>query len=355
MLAFGAQTKFSDKPRAGMSQYLNSLLSELADARFHSGDKLGAALGISRGAVWKLVHRIRELGLEVHTVKGKGYRLAEPLTLLQASLLRGHMDKASLSQLGELEILLTVDSTNAHALGKLQKGRLDLGGGRFYVCFAEQQTAGRGRRGRQWVSPFGHNLYLSLVRQFDSGMTPLEGLSLVVGLAVLRVLQAQGLTGLGLKWPNDVLWNGRKLAGVLLEMTGDLMGECQLVIGIGLNVKMPRQSAVTAGIDQPWADLAQALDTLPDRNVLAACLLQELFGMLRIFERQGFAAFREEWQRHDALLGEAVVLRSSFEKAAQGLEGICRGLDDKGGLVLETASGLQTFYGGELSLRRLDQ
>src|SRR5690606_4227607 len=225
------------------------------DGRFHTGDELGLRFGVTRAAIWKAVRKVSGSGLEVHSVRGKGYRLSEALTLLDAQQIRQQLSQNSRSAIHELELLSCVDSTNAHALRRIQAGSLDLPPAGTYVCLAEMQTAGKGRRGREWVSPFGHNLYLTLVREFDSGASGLDGLSLVAGISLVKALQTWGFTGLALKWPNDLLWQGHKLGGILIEITGDVTGTCQVVIGMGLNLK--QNPATMTAVDQPWATLSQ--------------------------------------------------------------------------------------------------
>ena len=198
------------------------LLKLLGDGRFHSGEELGAALGISRSAVWKRLQGLEsEFGLEVQSVRGRGYRLAEPLVAIDPQRVRAPWP---------LDVLFSVDSTNAEVMR-----RLDAGAATPFAVVAERQTAGRGRRGRAWVSPFGANLYCTLGISVRGGPKELEGLSLVVGLAVVRAIQSLGIAGVGLKWPNDILLDGKKLAGILLELTGDPADLCSVAIGIGIN------------------------------------------------------------------------------------------------------------------------
>jgi BirA family biotin operon repressor/biotin-[acetyl-CoA-carboxylase] ligase len=211
---------------------------------------------------------------------------------------------------------------------------------------AEQQTAGRGRRGRHWVSPFARNLYLSLVWEYGQGAAALEGLSLAVGVAVARALEQCALPPVQLKWPNDVLHDGKKLGGILLEMAGDAAGTCQVVIGVGLNVAMP--AAAGQDIDQAWTDIrALSGAAHPGRNALLAALLNELLPMASTFEARGFEAWREQWQALDAFAGKPVILNASGRQ----IVGTARGVDHRGALQLETTTGVQAIFGGELSLR----
>ena len=321
---------------------LQALLSILADGQFHSGESLGQSLGVSRAAVWKQLKKLDALGLDCHSVKGRGYRIPGGVDLLDPKALRGMFDGATVAQLRAIELALTMPSTNRLAVEQAQRGNCH-----GYLYLAEQQSAGRGRRGRSWISPFARNLYFSLTWSFSGGAAALEGLSLVVGLALIDGLRAEGIDGVELKWPNDLLHNGRKLAGVLLEMSGDASGQCQVVIGVGVNVAMPKQAAVE--VDQPWTDLQQISRTPPTRTRLLASLLNALVPALEKFERQGFAVFRQRWQQHHAHQDQQV--RLSTESFSQS--GRCIGVNDAGALLLETEQGVQAFHGGELSLRSL--
>jgi BirA family biotin operon repressor/biotin-[acetyl-CoA-carboxylase] ligase len=318
------------------------LLPLLADGEFCSGQDLANALGVSRTAVWKQLNKLAtETGLVIDSVKGRGYRIPGGLDLLDADKVKSGLNAQAASLLTSLTLLESVDSTNAEALRWAEDSSAS---GR--VCSAEQQTAGRGRRGRQWVSPFAGNLYLSLVWEFEQGAAALEGLSLAVGVAVARALSQLDLPPVQLKWPNDILHQGAKLGGVLLEMTGDAAGACQVVIGVGLNVSMP--TAAGKDIDQAWTDVSSlAGDKHPGRNALFSALLNELLPLAAGFEAVGFARWRDEWQSLDAFAGETVLLHAGPRQMA----GVARGVNDRGALLLETGAGVQPVYGGEISLR----
>ncbi len=321
---------------------LDSLLRVLADGAFHSGEELGESLGVSRSAVWKQLKKLESLGVRCHSVRGRGYRLPGGLDLLSEARIKQALSPDALAQLRKVSLSLTSGSTSSEAMLAAQQG--DAQG---YLYLAEQQTAGRGRRGRTWVSPFARNLYFSLVWQFSGGVASLEGLSLAVGVALARALDSYGVPAVQLKWPNDLLVEGRKLAGILLEMTGEPGGVCQVVIGVGVNVQMPDEMA--EAIDQPWIDLQRAGAADIDRNALLALILEELLRVLGVFTREGFAPFVDEWQQRNAHAGREVVL----ETGAHTFRGCCLGVDGAGALLLETAEGCRTFHGGELSLRAL--
>lgn len=318
-----------------MKKIPRALLELMADGDFHSGEKIGELLGISRAAVWKQLQKMEELQLPVESVKGKGYRLAQPLDFL---------DARQVSELSGLSLPVQVydelDSTNAFLLRGLQDRRVEPG-----VCvLAESQSSGRGRRGRNWHSPYGRNVYFSLLWQFDRGMAALDGLSLLIGLSLLEALQDMELD-LSLKWPNDVLSNKRKLAGVLLEASGETHGPCHVVIGVGINVNQPE--TMTTGIDQPWTSLLQLTGQYHNRNALVAKLLGSLSAKLPAFDRDGFAPFADSWRAVDAYAGREVVLTLGDREVF----GVANGVSDNGELRLETASGVQHYNGGEVSLR----
>lgn len=314
------------------------LLNLLKDGRFHSGQALGEAMGVSRSAVWKqLQHLESELNLVIHKVRGRGYQLAVPLTLLESEVIHEH----GRGDHWPLWIHETIDSTNAEALRLIARGE-----SAPFLVLAEQQIAGRGRRGRQWVSPFAENLYYSLVLRVEGGMRQLEGLSLVVGLAVMRTLQVFGLDAAGLKWPNDVLVGERKIAGILLELVGDPADVCHVVLGIGINVNM--QSNVR--VDQQWTSMKREVGGSIDRNRLVAQLNQQLQHELARHRRYGFAAFQEEWEQANLWQGRTVSLIAGSNR----IDGVMLGVDGLGALRLEVEGVEKSFSAGELSLRLRD-
>jgi len=322
-----------------MSKRLD-ILYALGDGRFHSGEALAQALGVSRTAVWKHLQALGEWGLDVHAVPGKGYRLAAPLELLRREAIVAALDQNSRPLLADLELHLQLTSTNTHLSARATAG-LPSG----HACLAEYQTAGRGRRGRSWVSPFAANVYLSLLWRFSLAPATLGGLGLAVGVAVVRALQQAGLQGIGLKWPNDVIWRGRKLAGTLLEMTGESFGPVAVIIGIGLNVRMPASAG--AAIDQDWVDMETALGAGTSRNALAGVLLHHLLLALRDYQNAGLAPFLEEWRRHDLIAGKSVRLQLPHRT----LTGIAQGVDQTGALLLQDRGTVTSHAAGEVSVR----
>lgn len=320
--------------------HMLALLRLLQDGRFHSGEALGAALGVSRSAVWKQLQALEaELSLPLHKVRGRGYQLATPLQLLDADWLNAQTSAPQWRAC----VLSSVDSTNAEALRLLSEAQ-----SLPYYVLAERQTSGRGRRGRNWVSPFGENLYYSLVVRVEGGMRQLEGMSLAVGLALLQVIRGCGVTEAGLKWPNDVLVGERKLAGILLELSGDPADVCNVVIGIGLNVNM--LATEPGAIGQPWTSMRAELGRLLDRNELVAELNRQLSRYLDIQLREGFAALRDEWQACHLWQGKSVALTAGGEP----IEGEVLGVDHSGAIRLRINELERSFSGGELSLRLRD-
>lgn len=273
-------------------------------------------------------------------MRGKGYRLARPVELLNHNQILAALDGDTRQALPQLEVFHEIDSTNAYLL---EAAKQNDSSGR--VCIAECQHAGRGRRGRQWVSPLGGNLYLSLLWRFHAGATSLGGLSLAIAVAVMRTLRDTGLQSARLKWPNDILLDGQKLAGILLELSGEAAGPCAVVVGLGLNVRTP--AAEMSTVDQPWTDLESALGKTVSRNDLAARLLNHLVGAIKTFEQDGLAPFMAEWAEWDALLGHEVTL----DLPTGPLQGVARGVDENGALLLARDGELQRHHSGEVSVR----
>lgn len=321
---------------------LDEILLILADGDFHSGDELGSKLGVSRAAVWKRIKKVEELGLDISSVKGKGYRIDGGLDLLSKEDITGELDKQVVSCISRLDLHSTVASTNQLAMERAISGECG------YVCLAEQQTAGRGRRGRTWVSPFAANIYLSVVWEFAGGAVALEGLSLAIGTAVVKALKALGLQGAELKWPNDVIVDDKKIAGILIEMVGDAAGPCLAVIGLGVNISMPKLAV--GQIDQPYIDVNSLVDKPASRNLVVSVLLNHLIPLLKDFESKGFKAYKDEWLAAHAYQNQEVFLR-----LGDGVEyGVASGVDDNGAIVVKTSAGLKRFSGGEVSLRKAE-
>lgn len=327
-----------------MSQtHMIRILRELSAAHFRSGEEIAMRLSLSRATVHNALSEARTLGLEIHSVTGRGYRLAEPVVWLDEDVLQSGLGSHGFS----IQVADQVDSTNTTLL---QLAREDPAGGHKRILVAEWQRAGRGRRGRLWQAMPGGALLLSVLWRFDRPIAALSGLSLVVGLALVRALRGLGLAEAEMKWPNDILWRGRKLAGLLIELEGDMLSPGRAVIGLGLNIRLPDEMKNT--IDQPVVDLAEALDEI-DRNRVLTAILLSLEDTLAEFDAGGFAALQTEWQAAHAYQGQAVrVQRGSVDAPGAVLHGIVHGVDSQGALLLDTAQGRMTLHSGEVSVRR---
>ena len=324
-----------------METYLK-LVRLLADGHYHSGAALAEQLGLSRAAVWKAARKAGErLGLTIESRRGTGYRLSEPLELLDPARFLGALSHPAHSHIARLEIFDDIDSTNAHLLAAGHAGAPS-----GTLCLAERQSAGRGRRGRTWVSPYGANLYLSLLWRFPQGPGHLGGLSLAVGAALAQALEAAGAAGIGLKWPNDLLWQRRKLGGLLIEVAAEAQGPSLVVIGLGLNTRLG--GAQAQGIDQPWVDLDEILGPQGySRNRIATLATKALVTTLERYGREGLAPFLPLWERYDRYRGERVEIRQG-ERVITGTQA---GITIEGALRLEVAGEVQIFTAGEVSLR----
>jgi BirA family biotin operon repressor/biotin-[acetyl-CoA-carboxylase] ligase len=321
------------------SAIVQHLARYLSASETRSGEAIGNELGCSRTAVWKHVQTLRNLGIEIDAIAGHGYRLKEPLELLDKAAILAGMDRVVREQLTGLKIEDSVDSTNS----VLQ--RLAVAEQHATVILAEHQATGRGRRGRGWHSPYGRNLYLSLGWRFEQSLSELGCLPLVVALSVAKALDRAGLKGHSVKWPNDLLLEGRKLCGCLVEMQGDAQGPSHAVLGVGINVHMP-VSEETGAIDQPWTDLNSHLPAY-SRNDLTTLLLEEMVGQLSVFAEQGFTPFREFWEQMDGLRGQAV----NIDAGGDSLQGTATGIDERGALLLDTGEEVLKLHSGEVSVR----
>ncbi|VEC01686.1 Bifunctional protein BirA [Cedecea lapagei] len=309
-----------------------TLISILADGEFHSGEQLGERLGMSRAAINKHVQTLRDWGIDVFTVPGKGYSLPEPIQLLDEGFIKSQIDS------GTVAVLPVIDSTNQYLLDRLST--LQSGD----ACIAEYQQAGRGRRGRQWFSPFGANLYLSMYWRLEQGPAAAIGLSLVIGIVMAEVLQRLGAEDVRVKWPNDLYLNDRKLAGILVELTGKTGDAAQIVIGAGINLAMRNVTADV--INQGWINLQEAGIRI-DRNTLAVTLIHELRTALQLFEQESLVPFLPRWEKLDNFIHRPVKLIIGERE----VYGVSRGINEQGGLLLEQDGVIKAWVGGEISLR----
>lgn len=322
-----------------MKPLTHRVLRLLADGDFRSGEALAHALGVSRASVWHAVRELSAAGLEIYKVRGRGYRLQQPLSLFDPAEVARHLGRHAAHF--ALEIVESIDSTNTLALR-----RAAVGAPSATVIAAEWQTAGRGRLGRAWHAGIGGALTFSMLWRFAQGVGFLSGLSLATGVALARAFETLGVAGAGLKWPNDVVWRGGKLAGILIEIQGDALGPSCAVIGIGVNVRL--SDAVRNRIDQTAADLESACGRMLDRNEVLALLLAELHRVLEAFARGGFAPLRDEWQRRHAYQGETVTV--TLPDARREI-GVARGVGEDGTLLVATNAGMRRYHSGEVSVR----
>lgn len=323
------------------------VFAALADGEFHSGEQLASALGVSRGAIWKAVDSLRELGATLHAVPNRGYRLRSGGEALDAQRIQALLSKAISEHVRRVETVWTVDSTNSVLLARPNPplGVCD-------VLLAEYQTAGRGRRGKAWLAPPGGSICLSLAWTFREVPKDLGALGLAVGACELRALKALGLGQARLKWPNDILVDGRKLGGILIELRAETDGPACVIVGIGLNVALGvpvlekiGEAGGVAPTDLVTAGLAQ-----PSRNALAAALVSQVVPGLLAFEQAGLRPFVEEWRAADALHGHQIDVHT-LEGVARG---VARGIDLHGALMVETLQGVRRFISGEVTVRAVE-
>ena len=317
------------------------ILKLLADGRFHSGTEMGRLLGVSRTAICKGIKTLSARGLDIHRVTGRGYKLALPLQPFEQAAIEIQLRRAGTKVRGAIEVLEEVDSTNRYLLACADVPSI---AGR--VCLAEVQRQGRGRRGRVWVASPYRNVMLSMAWRFPQGPEVITGLSLAAGAAVLNALGDYGVSGAALKWPNDILWRDRKLAGILIDIRGEAAGPSLVVLGVGINGQIDAGDA--GKIDQAWVDLHSVTGDTVDRNRLAAQLIRRLWSMFEVFAAEGFAPFRDVWERHHHYAGRHVRLLQGERE----VNGVVEGVDENGALWLRDASGLRrSFHSGEISVR----
>jgi BirA family biotin operon repressor/biotin-[acetyl-CoA-carboxylase] ligase len=322
------------------------LLSVLADGKFYSGEKLARRLRISRSAVSKLVGVLRQLGIHIQSVPRQGYRLPREVDLLDRTAIESTLDERTRSAIANIDVLMTVDSTNQFLVDALPDQQ-----GLAHLCTAEIQTLGRGRRGRSWIAPFGSGICMSLAWQFTELPPQFSALSLAVGVAIVRALERFGISGMQLKWPNDLLWQQRKLGGILVEMRGESSGPARVVIGIGVNTRMPSQVRLQLAEQQATliADLYEILrEKTPSRNEVIAAITSELVALLKVFAAQGFGSFAQPWRELDALVDMDVKVASGSD----AVFGIARGVEEDGSLRVEVDGEIRKFVSGEVSVRR---
>ncbi|MEE9330776.1 MAG: biotin--[acetyl-CoA-carboxylase] ligase [Methylophilaceae bacterium] len=318
------------------------ILHLLADGQFHSGETLAKHFKVTRVTVWNAIQQAQSLGVEVFSVRGRGYKLPRAVELLDKNTVLHSI--GTQSQWFNLEVLDEVVSTNTYLM------KAAVNGAPHVTCaVAHIQTNGRGRRGKTWVSQLGASLTFSLLWRFDCGATALSGLSLAVGVGLIRALNELGINKALLKWPNDVLVDNEKLAGILIDIQGDMDGPSAAVIGVGINFNLP--DAMLKNIDQPAIDVKRASDASMNQSQLLGVVLKHFVDVLRNFEAQGFLGVRDEWLSYHAYQNKPVRM---LMPDGREIEGTVTGVADDGILLVETAFGLQRFSAGEISLRSIN-
>jgi BirA family biotin operon repressor/biotin-[acetyl-CoA-carboxylase] ligase len=320
-------------------QALFPILRQLSDGRFHSGQALAHEHGLSRASIFNVIAQAELMGLKIHAVRGRGYWMPEPFEWLDRNAVTQYLGEASGAF--TLNILDSVVSTNTDLVAAALSGAVD----GTLLC-AEHQHSGKGRRGRAWHSVPGGSLTFSVLWRFETGLQSLAGLSLAVGLAIARAVNRHSRHPAKLKWPNDILVDYRKLAGILVEVQGDMHGPAFAVVGVGLNVRL--NEVQRDAVDQAVVDLAE-MGIKAGRNRLLADCMQELNAVLSVFRQRGFAGLRDDWLALDAFLGKQVVLSLPDGRK---IHGVASGVDDTGAFLLSDGRSTITPYsGGEISLR----
>ncbi len=342
-----------DKCCATLKRNMNNLifpiLTQLSDGKFHSGESLASQFGVTRATIWNAIQAIEQCGLEVFSVRGRGYQCAIKFTPLNSQIILQAL--ANNPTQVTLEVHDTLASTNTYLMQQAAKTA------QATCVVAQMQTGGRGRRGRTWQAGLGASLTFSLLWRFECGAAGLSGLSLAVGVALIRALNALGVNNAQLKWPNDVLVlqkqnpsqvhpQAQKLAGILIELQGDMDGPSVAVIGVGLNVNLP--TAMQQSIDQATTDLTKILNAPVDANLVLATILKHLTAVLNTFEKEGFEALHSEWTQYHAYHQQAVNL---LHPDGSQTHGVVKNVAHDGVLIVETSSGDARFMSGEISLR----
>jgi BirA family transcriptional regulator, biotin operon repressor / biotin---[acetyl-CoA-carboxylase] ligase len=320
-----------------MNNYTFPILRHLADGKFHSGEALAIKFNVSRATIWSAIKHAQKLGIEIFSVRGRGYKIPQKIEFYKEDEILKAIGQHS--AWFKLEILDEVSSTNTYLMQQASQGAAHV------TCVvAHVQTKGRGRRGRTWISALGSSMTFSLLWRFNCGAAALSGLSLAIGVAMIRAFVDLGIHQPQLKWPNDVLLENRKLAGILIDLNGDMDGPSAAVIGVGVNLNL--QQNVLKNIDQPAIGLASVVKI--DQNLLLGVLLKHMSEVLSNFEEHGFLSVRDEWLSYHAYHEKQVRM---LLHDGRMVEGVVTGVAEDGILLVETALGLQRFSSGEISLR----
>jgi BirA family transcriptional regulator, biotin operon repressor / biotin---[acetyl-CoA-carboxylase] ligase len=321
-----------------MNKKLNANLVKvvniLNDGEYHDGTTIGEKLQMTRSAVWKTIKKLESYQIKLDSVKGKGYALLEPLVLLDVKKIKKNIVRPV-----EINVFESVDSTNEFL--KTFKNNKTI-----KICLAEKQTHGKGRLNREWFSPFAKNIYMSCLYPFRKDISELSGLSLVMSLAIVDTLKNIGVSkNLSVKWPNDIVYDNKKISGSLIEIQAETHGACHAVIGVGVNVNM--LNVERGCITQEWTSLQRVLNTYIDRNDLCARLINNLLDYLHRFETQGFLPFVAEWKSADCLTDQMI----SVSNVNETIEGRMTGINEQGHLLLQLKNGkTRAFSSGDTSI-----
>ncbi len=320
------------------NEKLAQLTRILSNGQYHDGNMLGHMLHITRSAVWKMIKKFESYDVNIDSIQSNGYALKEPLIMLEPNLI-----KSAFADDINVTVLESVPSTNAYfqSVDNFQTKKI-------HCCFSEHQTQGRGRLNRSWVSPFGKNIYLSCYYPFQKDLSELAGLSLVISLAVIEALRELGLTSGCAKWPNDVLYNGKKIAGILMDVHAESHGFCKVIIGIGLNVNMTMDDQ--PDIAQAWTSVREESNKLWDRNEVAIILLRQLLQFIQRFEQEGFSVFSEAWDAVDWLRHKMITLDYKQDLVV----GTVVGINPNGNILLRFTNGdVKAFSSGDARLLKI--
>ena len=316
---------------------LKSILNLLADGKFHSDKEISKFLGVPYKMVPLVLKQILDPSINLEVVNDKSYRISGGLELLNASWINKELGETQ-PLLSQLEVLTLIDSTNNYLLKKTEY----IGN---YAVFAEQQTTGRGQFKRAWYSNFGKNIALSLLWQISNPLNKLGGLTLAVGIAVVKALEQYGLKRIRLKWPNDIVYEGKKLAGILIESRCVEQKIQKLVIGIGLNLYNPSTHYLIK--DHAITSIFSLQNLPPRRNQLAGLILKNLLQTLVEFEAKGLSYFLQDWQRLDNLMDKLITIQNQ----ADVIEGIAKGINTEGQLCVLIQNKLHYFNSGEIRVK----
>ena len=326
-----------------MANLLFEILEFLADGKFHSGEIMAKHFDVSRVSIWNAIAKAEDVGVKIFSVRGKGYKLQKPISLLNEKIIKNAIGAEG--SWFNIKVLDSVDSTNNYLSKAASSGYPHAS-----VVAANIQTQGKGRRGRQWQSALGESLIFSFLWRFTQGASGLSGLSLAVGVAIIRGLKKINITTALLKWPNDILIFDegvyKKLAGILIELQGDTDGQSAAIIGVGLNLNISKLQLEK--IDQPATDIHNLLSEKIDSNFFMAIIIKELAQVLATFESEQFKPFKDEWLSYHAFQDKLINITLGN---SQIINGKAIDISDTGALIVSTDEGSKSFASGEVSIR----